>query len=206
MAVFDPSRAAESIAQLAEDFERQAKRFEELQGRMGALTVTDSSAGGRVSVTVDSNGVPTAINLSTSTRGMDPAMVSAEIMSCLRRAQAKLRAEVAEVVRSTVGDDPSGAAIVEGFALRFPDPEPSGTVAPEYDAPPPASDAPQSPPTYAPPPAQSWAQPGPAAQAPWESPAPTPQPRNRKPDRDQIVTPDEPDPDDEYYNRKSWLV
>ena len=204
MAVFDPSRAAESIAQLAEDFERQAKRFEELQGRMAALAVTDSSAGGRVSVTVDSNGVPTAINLSTSTRGMDPAMVSAEIMSCLRRAQAKLRVEVAEVVRGTVGDDPSGAAIVEGFALRFPDPEPSGTVAPEY-APPPASYAPPTQ-TYAPPPAQSWAQPGSAAQAPWESSAPTPQPRNRKPDRDQIVTPDEPDPDDEYYNRKSWLV
>ncbi|MEU0505857.1 YbaB/EbfC family nucleoid-associated protein [Nocardia sp. NPDC005998] len=194
MTVFDPSRAAEDLAELAQDFERQAKRYEELQGRMTALAVTESSAGGRVSVTVDSNGVPTAITLSTSTRGMAPATVSAEIMSCMRRAQAKLRTDVVELVRDMVGDDPAGAAIVEGFTRRFPESSETGSA--EHYAPP--ADAAPS--------AQLSSQPGPTPPAPWESPAPTPPPRNRKPDRDQIVTPDEPDPEDEYYNRKSWLV
>ncbi|MEU4345169.1 YbaB/EbfC family nucleoid-associated protein [Nocardia sp. NPDC023852] len=196
MAGFDPSRAVEDFAQMAADFERQANRFQDLQGRMTALAATESSSGGRVSVTVDGNGVPTAINLSASTRGMDPGVVSAEIMSCLRRAQAKLRAQVTEMVQDTVGDDAAGAAIIERFAKQFPDPEPTETTPQEYSAPPPS---------YAPPPvppAQSSPQPGPASSASGGS---TPTARSRKPNRDQIVTPDEPDPDEEYY-RKSWLV
>ncbi|WP_327114391.1 YbaB/EbfC family nucleoid-associated protein [Nocardia sp. NBC_01730] len=196
MAGFDPSRAVEDFAQMAADFERQANRFQELQRRMTVLAVTESSSGGRVSVTVDGNGVPTAIDLSASTRGMDPAVVSAEIMACLRRAQAKLRAQVTEMVQDTVGgDDAAGAAIIERFAEQFPDPEPTETAPPEYSAPPPS---------YAPPPvppAHPSTQQGPAA----PSGGSTPTARSRKPNRDQIVTPDEPDPDEEYY-RKSWLV
>ncbi|WP_406273057.1 YbaB/EbfC family nucleoid-associated protein [Nocardia sp. NBC_00881] len=196
MVGFDPSRAVEDFAQRAADFERQANRFQELQGRMTALVATESSSGGRVSVTVDGNGVPTAIDLSASTRGMDPAVVSAEIMSCLRRAQARLRAQVAEMVQDTVGDDAAGAAIVERFAKQFPDPDPTEAGPPAYTAPPPS---------YAPPPVPSAdfsTEPGPAAPA---SEVSTPTARSRKPNRDQIVTPDEPDPDEEYY-RKSWLV
>ncbi|WP_431963305.1 YbaB/EbfC family nucleoid-associated protein [Nocardia sp. bgisy134] len=194
MTVFDPSRIAEDIAHMAADFERQAERFEQLRERMAALTATESSSDGRIAVSVNNNGVPTDIVLAVGTRGMDPAAVSAEIMSCMRRAQATLRAQVAETVQNTVGDDPAGAAIADQYAKSFPD-VPAGDV-PNYALPePPASAPPQL--SASPQSAVS------VTPAPWES---APQPRNRKPDRDQVVRPDEPDEDDAYYNRKSWLV
>ncbi|MFC9895442.1 YbaB/EbfC family nucleoid-associated protein [Nocardia sp. NPDC127579] len=191
MAEMDLGRAAEGFAQMAADLERQAARFEELQGRMSTLTATATGPGGRVSVTVDSNGVPVAIDISQSARGMDPRALSAEIMACMRSAQAKLRGDVAAVVQGTVGEHPAGAAIVDSFTQRFPDTEPT--------PPEPAPPVPQQP-TYTPPPqAPPAPQPGPATEQ-------SPTPRTRKPDRDQIVTPDEPDDDDDYFNKKSWLV
>ena len=63
---------------------------------------------------------------------MDPAALSAEIMSCLRRAQSKLRAQVTEMVQDTMGDDAAGAVIVQRFAQQFPDPEPPEPTPPEY--------------------------------------------------------------------------
>ncbi|WP_330232100.1 YbaB/EbfC family nucleoid-associated protein [Nocardia sp. NBC_00508] len=163
---------------------------------MTALTVTESSGDGRVSVTVESSGVPTAINLSAGSRGMDPAVLSDEIMSCLRRAHSVLRTEVTELVQNTVGDDEAGVAIIDQYAQRFPDPEPQAAAPIERPALPPSGDVPPSgvrP--YFP------AQPG-AASTLSRSTEP---PRSRKPNREQIVVPDEPDPETEYYNR-SWLV
>ncbi|MEU2254411.1 YbaB/EbfC family nucleoid-associated protein [Nocardia xishanensis] len=192
MAVLDPSRAAEDIAHMAADFERQAKRFERLQARMSALAATESSSDGRIAVSVDSNGVPTDIVLAASTRGMDPTAVSAEIMSCLRRAQATLRTQVAETVNDTVGEDPAGAAIADQYAQRFPDVEAGDTASSAHVPPKLPAPVPPQPPMSA------------GLHAPWETSA-TPPP-GRKPDRERVVTPDEPDEDDEYYNRKSWLV
>ncbi len=192
MAAFDVNRAAEDFAQMAADFERRAGRFQELEGRMRELTVTESGKDRRVVVTVDSSGVPTAITLSPSSRGMDPAVLSAEIMSCLRQAHSTLRAEVTGLVRNTVGDDPAGVAITEQYAQRFPDPDPPTVEPSEHRTSHPSGANLAMAAPYFPP------QPGPASSE-------TAAPRSRKPDRDQIVVPDEPDPETEYYNR-SWLV
>ncbi|MBF6468891.1 YbaB/EbfC family nucleoid-associated protein [Nocardia beijingensis] len=193
MAAFDVHHAAEDLARMAADFERRAERFQELESRMQTLTVTESGKDDRVRVTVDGSGAPTAIDLSPSSRGMDPAVLSAEIMACLRRAQSALRVQVGELVRSTVGDDEAGTAITAQYAERFPDPEPR-TSAPFEDRAA-SSSGHSSSMTSSPFPAQ----PGPAPSEPTASP------RSRKPNRDQIVVPDEPDPETEYYNR-SWLV
>lgn len=48
MVGFDPSRAAEDLAQYATDLEQKARRYGELQGRMAAVSASASSAGGRV--------------------------------------------------------------------------------------------------------------------------------------------------------------
>ncbi|PKV80661.1 YbaB/EbfC family nucleoid-associated protein [Nocardia fluminea] len=184
----DPSRAAEELARFAVDLEQKAQRLGELQGQMAMTSASASTAGGRVSVTVDSTGVPTAIGLGPSTRSMDPDALSAEILSCMRKAQVKLRSEVADVMRRVVGEDPAGASILDILAERFPDSE--SETASEHVPP-------QS--RYATPPVDS----GPVSQSKWEPPAPAT--LNRKPDRDQIFTPDEPDEDDEYFGKKSWL-
>ncbi|WP_185757164.1 YbaB/EbfC family nucleoid-associated protein [Nocardia bhagyanarayanae] len=176
----DPNQAADEMARWAENLQRTAQKYQDLQGRMEAMAVTESSADNRISVTVDANGVTTGITLAAATRGMDPAAVAAELMACTRRAQARLRDQVTDLVHSVVGDDAAGQAIVGQYAERFPDPAPTAPPAPPE-------------PVYTPPTAYT--------------PPPPPQPPQgaRKPDRDRTVTPDEPDEDDLYYRRKSWL-
>ncbi|WP_063049029.1 YbaB/EbfC family nucleoid-associated protein [Nocardia arthritidis] len=190
---FDVHHAADDLVRMAADFERRAGRFQELEGRMQALTVTESGKDGRVRVTVDSSGAPTAIDLSPSSRGLDPAVLSAEIMSCLRQAQSALRTQVMELVRNTVGDDEAGVAIVAQYIQRFPDPEPQSDTSFEDRTSSSSGHSPSMTPAHSP-----------APQSPASSEA-TPPSRSRKPNRDQVVIPDEPDPETEYYNR-SWLV
>ncbi|MBF6210404.1 YbaB/EbfC family nucleoid-associated protein [Nocardia puris] len=179
----DPAQAADDLARWAENLQRTAEKYQELHGRMAAVSVTETSADNRISVTVDANGVTTAISLAPATRGMDPAAVASELMACTKRAQAKLRVQVTDMVHAAVGDDAAGQSIVGQYAERFPD------VAPEAPAAPPTPPEPE----YTPP--AAFTPPPPAA----------PAPGTRKPDRDHTVTPDEPDDDDLYYRRKSWL-
>ena len=189
------NRLDESIdhaRRFAEQLENTAKRYDELQRSMVALAVTARSTDGSVEVTVDSNGVPSAITLAESTRGRDPVVVSAAIMECMRSAQAKLRRQVTNLVSDVVGNDAPAVDMISRYEQRFPDPEPIGTaeqdlVAPnsfalEHASRPPAGEI-----AYPPPP-------GPA------------QPWSRKPNRETVVAPDEPDEDERYYSRKSWLV
>ncbi|MGW5384811.1 YbaB/EbfC family nucleoid-associated protein [Nocardia sp. NPDC003963] len=231
-AELDLDGAIAGFAQMAADAERRAQRFAELQERMTALTATDTGAGGRVSVTVDSSGVPTAIDLAPGVREMDSRVLSAEILSCMRRAQGKLGPGVAGMVQDIVGEDPAGAALIDGFNRRFPEPEPGATTSPDSGPPPtdpyspqhrpatPTWDSTPTPqtadphppqdrrpsPVWGSAPSQPTADPYSAQHRPmpstWDSTSP---PAHRKPGRDQVVTPEEPDEEDEYYRRKSWL-
>ncbi|WP_280218795.1 YbaB/EbfC family nucleoid-associated protein [Nocardia neocaledoniensis] len=179
----------EHARRFAEQLENAAQKYDDLQRSMTELRVTARSDDGSVEVTVDSNGVPVAIELAESTRGRNPAVTSAAIMDCMRSAQAKLRQRVANLVSGLVGDDSPAADMVSRYEQRFPDPDPIDTAATQDAA---ASN-------------NSWR---PGAESFYAPPAPSSpsQPWSRKPNRDQVVAPDEPDEDEQYYNRKSWLV
>ncbi|HLS77043.1 MAG TPA: YbaB/EbfC family nucleoid-associated protein [Nocardia sp.] len=174
----DPQQAAADMAKWAEQLERTAQRYQELHGRMTAISVTERSADGRIAVTVNADGATTGIELTPAVKGMDPAAVAAELMACTRRAQAGLRGQVTALVHDMVGEDAAGQAIVAQYAERFPDLEPGE--------------------------AEPGPEPAPEPQACTPPAAPTPPPA-RAADREQTVTPDEPDPDDLYYRRRSWL-
>jgi hypothetical protein len=90
----DLNDAADELARWAENLERKAQQYQELQGRMSAISVTETSADKRVSVSVDANGITTGIYLAAISRGMDPAALASELMAGTRRAQAKLRNQV----------------------------------------------------------------------------------------------------------------
>lgn len=176
------NNAADDLARWAEDLERKAQRYQELHGKMSEVSVTETSADGRIGVTVDANGVTTAVTLAPAVRGMDPAAVAAELMACTRRAQARLRDRVTGLVHDMVGTDDAGEAIVGQYAERFPDAEPE-----------PAQSNPTPPPPSAPP------------AAPWPAASTPEAPPTRKPDRDRVVAPTEPSDEDLFYQRKSWL-
>lgn len=118
----DPTEAGDQLERFAQDLQRKAQRYTQLQQQLDSASVTERSTGGEVTVTVDANGVLTRLDLSERTRGMDPAALSAQIMSCQRRAQARLREQVSALVHETVGDDAAGANIVNQYTERFPDP------------------------------------------------------------------------------------
>ncbi|MCP2319566.1 YbaB/EbfC DNA-binding family protein [Nocardia amikacinitolerans] len=182
----DARAAVDQLVSWADNLERTAQKYQDLHHRMAAVSVTETSADKRISVTIDSSGATTAISLAPPVRGTDPATVAAELMGCTRRAQARLRAQVTDLVHSVVGDDAAGQGIVNQYVERFPDPSP-GPVTPAQPA---APDFPTYMPTFG-------AQP-PADEQP-------PRQGTRGPDRNHVVTPDEPDEEDLYYQRKSWL-
>ncbi|MQY20696.1 hypothetical protein NRB20_38040 [Nocardia sp. RB20] len=102
----------------AEDLEQKAERYQDLHARMTGLSATASSE--LVSVSVDSDGVPTDLRLTDRARGADPATISAELMACMRRAQVSLRQQVTELVHDAVGEDTAGEHIIGGYVRRFP--------------------------------------------------------------------------------------
>ncbi len=179
----------------AEQLEDAAKKYDHLQRSMTELSVTAKSDDGSVQITVDSNGVPVAIELAESTRGKDPAMTSAAIMECMRIAQAKLRQRVTNLVSDLVGDDSPAVDMVSRYEQRFPDTDPVDTAVTQDVA---ASNNFVSNYASRPPVAEPFDVP--------PVPSSSAQPWSRKPNRDQVVAPDEPDEDEQYYNRKSWLV
>lgn len=119
----DPGQAGRGLIEWAEQLQRKAQTYRGLQHEMSQLTVTETSADGMVRVSVDAQGVPTELTLTDRARAGDPARLSAELMTCLRRAHSTLAAQVQDLVAASVPDGGDGAAarIVASYRTRFPD-------------------------------------------------------------------------------------
>jgi DNA-binding protein YbaB len=113
--------AGHALIEWADQHQRKAEAYRELYDQMSQLTVTETSADGMVRVRVDAQGVPTELTLTDRARGADPARLSAELMTCLRRAQSTLAAQVQDLVTATIPDseDDVAAQIVTSYLDRF---------------------------------------------------------------------------------------
>ncbi len=120
----DPGQAGQALIGWAEQLQRKADAYRGLHHQMSQLTVTETSADGMVRVRVDAQGVPTELTLTDRARGADPARLSAELMTCLRRAHSTLAAQVQDLVTASVPDseDDAAAQIVASYRNRFGDP------------------------------------------------------------------------------------
>lgn len=119
----DPGQAGRGLIEWAEQLQRKAETYRGLQDEMSQLVVTETSADGMVRVSVDARGVPTELTLTDRARAGDPARLSAELMTCLRRAHSTLAAQVQDLVTASVPDsrDDGAARIVASYHDRFPD-------------------------------------------------------------------------------------
>lgn len=117
----DPIQTGHALIGWAEQHQRKAEAYRRLHHQMSQLTVTETSADGMVRVRVDAQGVPTELTLTDRARGADPARLSAELMTCLRRAQGTLVAQVQDLVTASVQDseDDAAAEIVASYRDRF---------------------------------------------------------------------------------------
>lgn len=117
LAAMDPSQAYERNGR-AEQLPRKVHIYRSPQHRMSELVATEASADGAVRVSVDAHGLPTELILTDRARGVDPARLSAELMSCLRRAHSTLAGRVSTRMTgsspsiATSNDDPSLSALL----------------------------------------------------------------------------------------------
>lgn len=140
-----PEQAEHAIGSWARHLRDKARRATETRQRVEAVQVTESSPRGEVTITVDSQGIPTRVRFSDRSR-LSGAELSALFMTVLREAQSKLAAQV----ETALGDqDPSTRDTVLGeYRQRFPAMPPP--MAPQAPAPP-APERPTPPPDTRPP-------------------------------------------------------
>lgn len=115
----------DSAEQWLDDWQSKAReqlfQAQEMATRVGDLKATAENTDRSVSVTVESNGVPTAIKLSEAVTNWYPERIANEILATMRKAQAQLTAAVADVANATIGaDSETGRAILETYHNRFP--------------------------------------------------------------------------------------
>ncbi|MFD5829480.1 YbaB/EbfC family DNA-binding protein [Lentzea sp. NPDC060358] len=101
-------------------------KWDELDDRIGRMSVTESSRDGTVRVTVAASGVLTGLVLQDRGQPRPPlGAVAAQVLDCVARAQARIPDLLGRVLVETVGPgDPGAALVVADARKRFPAPPP----------------------------------------------------------------------------------
>lgn len=98
-------------------------RIAQLQAKGQAVSVTATSPDGSVTVTVNASGVPTALRIDDKLSGEPGARIADQVLSTMRRAQARIADKMRDVMRDTVGDDKEVVdQVLVGYHDRFPEP------------------------------------------------------------------------------------
>jgi DNA-binding protein YbaB len=101
----------------------QAERTAQLSSRVARLQGTAESNDGSIRVTVGSSGQVEKLDLDDRVQRLRGEELANQIMAVMRKAQARLSAQVAEEVQATVGaDTETGRAVIHSFDARFPQP------------------------------------------------------------------------------------
>ncbi len=120
----DPAQAGLTDAALDRwiaDAEQTAARYQRLSADVTAVRVTESTSDGLVTVTVDSAGRMTDLRISE--RALPGPRLAENLMSAMRRAQARLAGRVAELMLETVGEDVAMRdAVLSNYHEAFPAP------------------------------------------------------------------------------------
>lgn len=107
------------------DAKAKAERYQAMQDEVASVSVTESSADGVVTVTVDAGGTVTDLVITDRSRELSGSRLASLVLSTMRRAQSRIPARVAEIMSSTVGDDTETVATVVGnYQNKFPEPPP----------------------------------------------------------------------------------
>jgi DNA-binding protein YbaB len=109
----------------------KAERYQDVAARTRAVSVTETSRDGLVTVSVDANGTVTDLTLTDRVRDLSGQQVATAVLRTIQRANARIPDRIAELMRAAVGDDPATIdAVLANYRARFPEPEPE-PAAPE---------------------------------------------------------------------------
>lgn len=152
------------------DAEAQAARYQQLSAGVAQVSVRESSPDGLITVTVNAGGVVTDLRISERATGMPGPQLATAVLATMRRAQARIAGRVAELMRTTVGEDTAlQDAVLRNYHEAFPaPPEPGRPAAVDelrIGGQPPAPPMPSAaPPAPAPPPPAAASAPAPRVQ------------------------------------------
>lgn len=118
------------VAEAQEQFNRHVAetrsrfdRIAELQTKAGAVSVSATSPDGSVTVTVNAAGVLTDLHINDRLSGQPGARIADQVLSTMRRAQARIADKMRDVMRDTVGDDKEVVnQVLANYHDRFPEP------------------------------------------------------------------------------------
>jgi DNA-binding protein YbaB len=110
---------------MIEDWERnagqKAARFQQMAEQVEQVSITESVAGGAVSVTVGHNGIPTDVSMTERVLQMRPEEIASSVMAAIRKAQSRYPEQLAEILADTVGeDDPASRYLLATAEEHFP--------------------------------------------------------------------------------------
>ncbi|WP_158890974.1 YbaB/EbfC family nucleoid-associated protein [Amycolatopsis anabasis] len=121
----DPDQAEARIDAWAQQFADKAQRYQAVQQRTAEIRLTSTSPDGAVRVTVRSDGSVTDLSFGDRARTIPLEELSGKILDTMRRAQAGIADQVAEVLAEQLGDeDQQTRSLMLGeLRSRFPDPD-----------------------------------------------------------------------------------
>lgn len=106
-----------------QQIQAKLKQADQITQAAREVRVTQRSGDGAVSVTVDSGGNVTSLDLTDAALRKRPAELSAEILGLMRSAQAQIATRMREAMEPVLGGDTATmTAIVGGLQEKFPPP------------------------------------------------------------------------------------
>jgi len=118
------------MRQWNDQIQAKLKQADEMKQVANAVKVTQRSSDGSLSVTVDQNGVVSALDLTDAALRKQPAQLSSEILGTMRTAQAQIASRMREAMAPILGGDSATMdALLGGYHEKFPEPPPEDPAA-----------------------------------------------------------------------------
>ena len=117
----DPSQAERSVDDWVEGMRSRADRLQALRDQVERVRVTETSANGAVTVTVDSTGSPVDVRFTERAAGVRPEELGPLFMTTLNTARSRIAGEVRAATEAQVGDDlpDTRRMVVDAYRDRF---------------------------------------------------------------------------------------
>ncbi|WP_433269610.1 YbaB/EbfC family nucleoid-associated protein [Actinosynnema sp. CS-041913] len=136
----EPPRTVEEMARWTADVVARAEKYEALNRRVSAVSVTEVSRDGVVRVTVDASGALLNLEISDRAKEFSGQTLAAHILATLRRAQSRIAGEVSRLAVDVAADNPTAAAaLVSSYRRQFPE-QPDAWTGPTRQRPAPDDD------------------------------------------------------------------
>jgi DNA-binding protein YbaB len=118
---FGPQDLIDQLRTFAAQGDQLAHGIQTIEQRAAALSITERSADGAVTVTVNKDGAITDIAFTDAAQRISPAALSATVMDCVRRATGRIGARYSQIVGESGLDEQSAGRITANYRAKNPD-------------------------------------------------------------------------------------